>query len=168
MRTRFFCLLLLSVPLLCLGHARGGKGDEPKHADDKDHVVLTPDKIKWGPAPPALPSGAEVAVLAGDPTKKGPYTIRAKLPDGYKVPPHWHPHDENVTVIKGSLHIGRGEKFDRDATEELPPGSYMRMPKGMRHFAWVKGETILQMHGEGPFEIHYVNAADDPRKKEEK
>src|SRR5262249_48238763 len=167
MRRRFFSLLLLSVPLLWLGLARGGKED-PKHADDKDHVVVTPDKIKWGPAPPALPPGAEVAALVGDPAKKGPYTIRAKFPDGYKVPPHWHPHAENVTVIKVDMHIGRGDKFDREATEGRPAGSYMRMPKGMHHFAWFKGETIIQFHGEGPFQINYVNAADDPRKKDEK
>ena len=166
MRTRFIGLLLLSLsPLLCLGPARGGADDEPKHADDKDHVVVTPDKIKWGPAPPALPSGAEATVLAGDPSKKGAYTMRAKFPDGYKVPPHFHPTDENVTVIKGTFNIGRGEKFDKDATKEMPAGSYMKMPKGMRHFAWAKGETIVQVHGEGPFEITYVNDADDPRKK---
>jgi quercetin dioxygenase-like cupin family protein len=155
------------VPLLWLGDAWGGK-DDPKHADDKDHVVVTPDKIKWGPAPPALPPGAELAVLVGDPTKQGPYTVRAKLPDGYQVPPHWHPHDENVTVLKGEMHIGRGDKFDRAATQELPAGSYMRMPKGTHHFAWSKGETIIQLHGEGPFQINYVNATDDPRKKDAK
>jgi len=169
MRTRFLGLLLLSLPLLfCLGPSRGGADDEPKHADDKDHVVVTPDKIKWGPAPPSLPSGAEAAVLVGDPAKKGAYTIRVKLPDGYKVPPHWHPTDENVTVIQGTFNIGRGEKFDAGDTQALPAGSYARMPKTMRHFAWAKGETILQVHGDGPFEITYVNAADDPRKKEGK
>jgi hypothetical protein len=166
MRTRFSVLLLLGLsPLLCLGPARSGADDEPKHADEKDHVVVTPDKIKWGPAPPTIPSGAEAAILTGDPTKKGPYTIRLKVPDGYKVAPHWHPHDENVTVIKGTFNIGRGEKFEASATQELPAESYMRMPKGMHHFAWFKGETIIQIHGEGPFQINYVNPADDPRKK---
>ena len=165
MRTRFGVLLLLGLsPLLCLGPARSGADDEPKHADEKDHVVVTPDKIKWGPAPPALRKGAEAAVLVGDPTKKGAYTLRVKMPDGYIVPPHWHPTDENVTVIKGTFNIGRGEKFDPAATQTLPAGSYMRMPKGMRHFAWAKGEVIVQVHGEGPFEINYVNADDDPRK----
>jgi quercetin dioxygenase-like cupin family protein len=165
MRTCLVRLLALGIlSVVCLGSARG-IGDEPKHADDKDHVVITPDKIKWGPPPPSLPPGAEVAVLAGDPTKKGMFVIRAKFPDGYKVPPHWHPTDENVTVIKGLFHIGRGEKFDADNTQELPAGSYMRMPRTMRHFAWAKGETIIQVHGEGPFQINYVNPADDPRKK---
>jgi quercetin dioxygenase-like cupin family protein len=92
------------------------------------------------------------------------FTIRVKLPDGYKVPPHWHPSDENVTVLQGMLLVGRGEKFDPASAEELPAGAYMRMPRTMRHFALARGETILQVHGIGPFEIHYVNPADDPRK----
>jgi ChrR Cupin-like domain len=139
--------------------------DKAGHADDKDHVVVRPGAIKWGPAPPSLPPGSQFGVLVGDPSKPGvPYVFRAKLPDGYKVPPHWHPSDENVTVLKGKLLVGKGEKFDPSATEELPAGSYMRMPKTMRHFAVTKGETILQLHGIGPFEINYVDPADDPRK----
>jgi hypothetical protein len=141
--------------------AEGEKG----HALDKDHVLLRPDDIKWGPAPPSLPAGAKTAVLTGDPRKAGPYVIRVKLPDGYKVPPHWHPADENVTVLGGTFMVGKGEKFDADTCEALPPGSFVRMPKTMRHFAWAKGETIIQIHAMGPFEINYVNAADDPRKK---
>jgi hypothetical protein len=164
MHTRLFGLLIVGlIPLLYLCSARGAKEDEPAHADDKDHVMVTPDKIKWNPAPPSLPKGAQVAVLAGDPRKEGAYTMRVKLPDGFKVPPHWHPVDENVTVIEGTFNMGRGEKFDRAATQELPVGSYVKMPKKMRHFAWAKGETIIQVHGMGPFEINYVNAADDPR-----
>ena len=127
--------------------------------------MLKPGDVKWGPAPPALPPGAQMAVLVGNPAQSGgAYTIRAKLPDGYKVPPHWHPVDENVTVLMGTLLVGRGEKFDLAKTEALPAGSYMRMPKTMRHFAAAKGETIIQVHGIGPFEITYVNPADDPRK----
>jgi hypothetical protein len=135
------------------------------HGSDKDHVAVRPDDLKWGPAPPGLPAGAQVAVLTGDPGKSVPYVLRAKLPDGYRVPPHWHPTDENVTVLKGTLMIGKGEKFNAKASEALPAGSFMRMPQGMRHFAWAKGETIIQVHGIGPFDITYVNAADDPRKK---
>ena len=166
MQVRFIGLLLASLSLLiCLGPSRINADDQPKHGEEKDHVMVTPDKLKWGPAPPSLPKGAEVAVLAGDPTKKEPFTIRVKLPDGFKVPPHWHPTDENVTVIKGTFNMGRGEKFDAHATQELPVSSYVRMPKGMRHFAWAKGETIVQVHGEGPFQINYVNPADDPRQK---
>jgi quercetin dioxygenase-like cupin family protein len=140
-------------------------GDEKGHGSDKDHVLVRPDDIKWGPSPSALPAGAKAAVLSGDPSKTGLYVLRAKMPDGYKVPPHWHPTDENVTVLKGTLMVGKGGKFNADASEALPAGSFMRMPKEMRHFAWAKGETIIQVHGIGPFEINYVNAADDPRKK---
>jgi quercetin dioxygenase-like cupin family protein len=140
-------------------------GGEKGHGLDKDHVMVRPDDINWGPAPPSLPAGAKAAVLAGDPSKAGPYVIRVQLPDGYKVPPHWHPTDENVTVLKGTLMVGKGEKFNASASQALPTGSFMSMPKEMRHFAWAKGETIIQVHGIGPFEINYVNAADDPRKK---
>src|SRR5689334_15934045 len=84
--------------------------DEKSHAADKGHVMVRPADIKWGPAPPGLPAGAQIAVLSGDPGKAGPYVLRAKLPDGYKIPPHWHPTDENVTVLKGTFVAGKGEK----------------------------------------------------------
>jgi hypothetical protein len=149
--------------LLAACGIRAGAG---KDGHDDGHVVVKLGSEKWGPAPPALPSGAQVAVVVGNPGKSGPYTMRVKVPDGYKVPPHWHPVDENVTVLKGTILIGTGEKFDLAKTQELPAGSYMRMPKKMRHFAAAKGDTIIQVHGIGPFEITYVNPADDPRKKE--
>jgi quercetin dioxygenase-like cupin family protein len=158
----------LTFVLLFMGAASPGQ-DKAGHARDTDHVAVRPDAIKWGPSPPSLPPGSQLAVLIGDPGKPGAaFVIRAKMPDGYTVPPHWHPSDENVTVLKGALLVGKGEKLDRSATEELPAGSFMRMPKTMRHFAIAKGETVIQVHGTGPFEINYVNAADDPRKKEEK
>ena len=158
---RIFAAGLIVAVSLGLVHSYEG---EKKHADD--HVVVKPGDIKWGPAPPGLPPGAQVAVLAGDPGKTGAmFTIRAKLPDGYTVPPHWHPSDENVTVLKGTLIVGKGEKLDPSHADELTAGSYMRMPKEMRHFAKAKGETIIQVHGVGPFDIVYVKDDDDPRKK---
>lgn len=130
------------------------------------HIATTADELKWGPAPPALPPGAEMAVVSGDPSKAGvAFTIRTKFPDGYKVAPHWHPTDENVTVLQGTINLGMGDKFDESAVKQLPAGSYSLMPKNMRHFAFASGETILQIHGIGPFEITYVNPADDPRRK---
>jgi hypothetical protein len=154
------------VAAAALAIAMGARGDDDKgHRLVKDHVMVRPDDIKWGPAPPGLPAGAKVAVISGDPSKAEPYVLRAKLPDGYKVPPHWHPTDENVTVIEGMFMAGKGDMFNADASEALPAGSFVKMPKGMRHFAWTKGETIIQVHGIGPFEFTYVNAADDPRNK---
>ena len=130
------------------------------------HIATTADELKWGPAPPALPPGAELAVVSGDPSKAGgAFTIRAKFPDGYKVPPHWHPTDENVTVIQGTINIGMGDKFDESAAKQLPVGSFALMPRKMSHFAFASGETIVQIHGTGPFELNYVNPADDPRRK---
>ena len=130
------------------------------------HVMLNFDETKWGPAPPVLPPGAQMAVLAGDPTKAGTlFTIRAKFPNGYKIPPHWHPTDENVTVIKGTFVMGLGEKFNEAAAHEIRAGGFAMMPKEVRHYAWAKGETIVQVHAIGPFEFNYVNAADDPRNK---
>ncbi|MDQ3565022.1 MAG: cupin domain-containing protein [Pseudomonadota bacterium] len=129
------------------------------------HVVVVPDQVKWGPAPPSLPPGAQLAVLEGDPSKAGaPFTIRGKFPDGYRVPPHWHPTDERIVVLQGVFGMGVGEKFDQATGHELPVGSYALMPKGVRHFVWAKGETVIQVSGMGPFEINYVNPADDPRK----
>jgi hypothetical protein len=129
------------------------------------HVIVTPDQIKWGPGPPSLPPGAQLAVLEGDPSRAGvPFTIRGKFPDGYRVPPHWHPTDERVVVLQGSLGMGVGDKFDQAAGHVLPVGSYASMPKRLRHYAWAVGETEIQVSGIGPFEVNYVNAADDPRK----
>ena len=143
--------------------------DKAGHGGDMKDVVVRPDAIKWGPAPPGLPPGSQLVVLVGDPSKADvPYVLRAKLPDGYKVPPHWHSSDENVTVLQGTLLIGKGEKLDPSKMEELPAGSFGHMPKAMRHFAMAKGETIIQVHGTGPFDINYVNPADDPRKQTDK
>lgn len=133
------------------------------------HMLALPDDLKWVDAPPGLPAGAKIAVLDGDPgAAGGTFTIRAKFPDGYTVPPHWHATDENVTVLEGSLGLGMGETFDKSKVRYLPAGGYARMPKGQRHFAVAKGATVIQVHGAGPFDITYVNEKDDPRKKAEK
>jgi quercetin dioxygenase-like cupin family protein len=103
-------------------------------------------------------------VLDGDPFKDGSsYTLRLKMPKGYKIPPHWHPTDENVTVIRGTLGAGMGDKFDPTKGELMKPGGFVRMPQGVHHFAWAQTPTIVQVHGVGPFAFSYVNPADDPR-----
>lgn len=127
--------------------------------------LFRPDDIKWEAGPPSLPAGAQMAVLEGDPKKEGPFTMRLKLPDGFRVMPHTHPKTERVTVMAGTFNLGMGEKFDEKATQALPAGSHGHWPAGMKHFAWAKGETIIQLHGIGPWQIVYVNPADDPRNK---
>jgi hypothetical protein len=158
MRSR---LLKLFTPACCLFVAAAAYTQQ----HDVSHQMFTPDTVKWGPAPPSLPPGAQFAVLEGDPAKPGAFTMRAKLPDGYKIQPHWHPVDEHVTVVQGTFHVGLGEKFDPSAGKPMPAGSFALMKQGVRHFAWAKGETIVQLHGTGPWGINYVNPQDDPRKK---
>lgn len=134
--------------------------------DEKDEMpsLHRPDALKWKDGPSSLPPGAKIAVLEGDPAKAGPFVFRVKVPDGYRIPPHTHPKPERVTVIAGIFNLGMGEKFDATKTEAMPSGSYGTWPAGMKHFVWVKGETIVQFHGEGPWTITYVNPDDDPRK----
>jgi hypothetical protein len=134
-------------------------------AETKAHVMVTPSSVMWGPGPASVPAGAQAALLEGDPAKPGPFTLRLKMPDGYKIAPHFHPADEHVTVIQGTFVLGMGEKFEQSAGRDLTVGSFAVMPTGTRHFAWTKGETIIQLHGVGPWGLIYVNPADDPRKK---
>jgi quercetin dioxygenase-like cupin family protein len=135
-----------------------------RSATADEHIVAQPGTLKWGAAPPALPKGAQIAILFGDPAKEGQFIYRLKVPAGYKVPAHTHPNDENVTVLSGTFHIGTGEKLDETKGEGLKAGGYMHMPKGIRHFAWFSEDTIIQLNGVGPAGIAYVDPADDPRK----
>jgi hypothetical protein len=128
--------------------------------------VFSPDQIKFGPAPPMLPSGAQLAVLEGDPTGSlGDFTIRLKMPDGYRIAPHWHPKRENVTVISGSFKVGMGDSFDASKMDAFPAGSFAYMEPSMHHYGMAVGETVVQVHGVAPFQINYVNPGDDPSLK---
>jgi len=128
-----------------------------------DHMAVQPNALKWGPPPPGLPAGAQVAVVSGNPGSDGPYVVRARLPAGYKIPPHTHPTDENVTVLSGAFHVGMGDKFDTKKGETLRAGGFFNAQKGMQHYGWTTSPTVIQVHGMGPFTINYVNPADDPR-----
>jgi quercetin dioxygenase-like cupin family protein len=128
-----------------------------------EHKILAREEMQWGEAPPGLPAGGKMAVLDGDPNKKGSFTVRLKAPDGYRVAPHTHPTAERLTIISGTLHLGTGEKVDEAAAHEMAPGSFAVLPAGMKHFAWSTGESVVQIQSEGPFQIKYVNPSDDPR-----
>lgn len=121
-------------------------------------------ELKWQDGPPSLPPGAKIAILEGDPTKPGPFTFRVKLPSGYRIPPHFHPVIEHVTVVSGAFSIGQGERWDDSKLVRLSAGDFMHMPPGTRHFATATGETEIQLHSTGPWGITYVNPADDPRR----
>lgn len=128
------------------------------------HVMVTPDELKWADVP-SLPKGAKIAMIEGPLSDAVPFTVRIKLPANYQVPPHWHPAIEHVTVMSGTFNIGMGEKLDKSKTMALKAGSIVIMQSKTAHFAWTKGETIVQVHGVGPWAVNYVNPADDPRKK---
>jgi len=112
-----------------------------------------------------VPTGAQLAVLAGDPGKDEAFVIRLKLPANYRVPPHNHPTTEYVTVIAGDFYVGMGEKLDQQKTQALSPGGFLEMPAKMTHYAFTKGDSIIQIQAQGPFAITYVNPADDPSKR---
>ena len=150
-------MLRLALGLLALSFTASiGLADDMK--------IATPDSLKWGPAPPALPKGAQLAVLAGDPTGQGPYVVRVKLPAGYQVPAHNHPTAENVTILSGTFNIGMGDKLDKKHGQALKTGGFFTVPPNMNHYAWTSSAAIIQIHGNGPFQINYVNPADDPSK----
>ncbi len=118
--------------------------------------------LKWGPAPPVFPAGAQMAVLAGDPSKSGTFVIRLKMPAAYKIPAHHHPTDEYVTVISGDFSLGMGDKLDEAKSAHLRPGGFAEAPAQMNHFAWTKSGAVVQVSADGPFAITYVNSSDDP------
>jgi ketosteroid isomerase-like protein len=129
------------------------------------HVMVEAAALKWGPGPPSLPPGAKIAVIAGDPSKPGPFVIRAQVPAGYKVAPHWHPGDENLTIFSGTVALGMGETWDDSKLMPVGTSGYAALPAEMRHYFLAKTASTFQVHGMGPFVVNYVNSADDPSKK---
>jgi quercetin dioxygenase-like cupin family protein len=126
---------------------------------------FTPDTIPWGPAPPVVRPGAQFAVLEGDPTAStGDFTIRLKMPDGFRISPHFHPQRENVTVISGTFKVGMGDEFEVNKMAAFTAGSFAFLDPDMHHFAMACGETIVQVHGQSPLQFNYVNPDDDPSK----
>ncbi|HEY3661430.1 MAG TPA: cupin domain-containing protein [Candidatus Udaeobacter sp.] len=128
-----------------------------------DMRLYPAETIAWKAGPASLPAGAKMAVLEGDPTKEGSFVVRFQFPDGYYVAPHTHPKTERVTVISGTLYLATGQALDRNGAKKLPVGSFGYWPAGMKHAGWSEGETVIQLHGVGPWQINYVNPADDPR-----
>ena len=149
--------LVSSIVVLMVAASSAATGQGPM-------TLFPPADVQWKDGPPSLPKGVRMAILEGDPTQPGPFTIRFRFPDGFRVGPHWHTQTEHATVISGVLHLGMGDRFDRSTTRALPAGTFGFWPAGTRHFAWMEGETILQLHGQGPWTVTYVDPADDPRK----
>jgi quercetin dioxygenase-like cupin family protein len=129
------------------------------------HVLVPAEQVKWGPAPPALPAGAEISVLEGNPAERGSITLRLRFPANYAIPAHWHSMPERVTVLSGTLQVGMGRTLDRAKSQPLHPGGFVSLPAKSPHFVWTTTPTVVQVSLEGPFDIFYVNRADDPQAK---
>lgn len=149
---------------LCIVVVAAGVGTQASWAESPAHMMVTPGELNWTDVA-SLPAGAKLAVIEGPLMEAVPFTFRLKLPAGYKIPAHWHPAIEHVTVISGTFNMGVGDKLDTSKTKPLTAGSVAIMQPKTNHFAWTKEETIVQVHGMGPWAINYVNPADDPRKK---
>jgi ketosteroid isomerase-like protein len=139
--------------------------DAPPQAPPGTHAMIPANTLKWGDAPPGFPAGAQIAVVSGDPSQAQPYVLRAQFPANYRLAPHSHPTTENATLLSGTVALGMGEKWDDSAMQDVGPGGFATLPAGMRHFLPSKTASTIQLHGIGPFDINYVNAADDPRTK---
>ena len=168
-------LVVAVVVLCCIAVAQDNAKPASKQAAAKPATksapathenAFTPDQIPYGPAPAFVPAGASLAVLEGNPmAATGDYTIRLKMPDGYKVAPHWHPKRENVTVISGTLKVGMGDKFDESKMMSFPATSFAYLDPSMHHYVMASGETVVQIHGVAPVKFNYVDPKDDPSKK---
>lgn len=128
----------------------------PSPAAPSASTAGQPD-IQWGPAPSVLPPGAQIAVIEGNPGSTGTFTLRLKFPNGYKIPPHTHPTIENITVLEGTFLAGMGTQFDESKLEAYARGGFFSLPAEHAHFAMARGETVVQVHGLGPFVVTYVN-----------
>jgi hypothetical protein len=146
---------LLLIPVLALAAMTASAQEAASFLNVQD--------IKWEAGPPSLPKGGKMAVLYGDPTKEGAFSIRAKLPAGYMVPPHFHTRDENLTILSGALYLGMSDAVDKPSAHALKAGGFHHLPGKVHHYAFTKTATVLQISGEGPFDITYLNPADDPR-----
>lgn len=177
-------MLLLAGGLLCAGLAQAqepGSPTDPAQSPPaappappvpaspgaavlKSHIVLAPEQVGWGDCPPVLPSGAQCAIAEGNPaTANALFALRVRMPDGYRIPPHFHGADEHVVVLSGVFNMGMGDTFDPSAGHALPAGGFMAMPAGQHHYAWATGSTDIHLYAIGPWSLTYVNPQDDPR-----
>ena len=161
---RNFCLLVVLVAAVLWMTQAGVRGSSTVSAAEKN--AFTPDSIPWGPAPPFVQPGAQLAVLEGNPmASSGDYTIRLKMPAGYKIAPHWHPQRENVTVISGTFKVGMGDQFEESNMMSFFAGSFAYLDPSMHHYAMAVDEVVVQIHGQAPVQFNYINPNDDPSRK---
>ena len=166
MNRRSIVLLTAAAALLSLSSVAQTKPGSATSSLPAAHIALRPDALRWTPMSSDLMEGTpafalaeppQVSLLDGDPSQAGAqFTLRIRLAPGTRVPPHWHPTEEHITVLQGRFSLGMGDQYDEASLQELPTGSYASMPKGMTHFALATGDTIVQVHGVGPFKSVWV------------
>ena len=166
MNPRSIVLLALAAVPLSLSSVAQTKPGSATSSLPVAHIAVRPDALRWTPMSSDLMEGTpafaltqppQVSLLEGDPSQAGaPFTLRIKLAAGTRVPPHWHPTEERITVLQGRFSLGMGDEYNEASLQELPTGSYASMPKGMTHFALATGDTIVQVHGVGPFKSVWV------------
>lgn len=158
-------IIALPVLILMLIFYSPQLNAQDNHGEQDNVLLYENGEVEWKDGPASFEAGSQFAVLEGDPGKEGYFNLRLKLPDGFRIAPHWHPNIERVTVISGNFLLGHGESADRNATQNLGPGSYVSLPPEMIHYAIADGETVVQLTTIGPWQIHYVRDEDDPRKR---
>jgi quercetin dioxygenase-like cupin family protein len=156
MKTHIFAIFVVAAALYL--------GIPTTWAQHSAHVMITPSELKWSDVP-SLPPGATIAVIEGPMNEPVPFTVRIRFPANYKLPAHWHPAVERITVLSGTFNMGVGDELDPQKTTPLVPGSVAIMQPKTHHFALTKEETVVQLNGVGPWGITYINPKDDPRKK---
>jgi quercetin dioxygenase-like cupin family protein len=163
-RNPLLIALILTIPALLLVADESEKEGIGNDANATEPKIVAAADTPWGEGPASLPAGAQMVILDGHPGKNGPFTIRLKMPPGYKIPPHTHTVAERITVISGAVYLGIGKKFDDTAGRQLNAGDFAVLPPGVPHFAWSTTEAVLQIHSEGPFHRRFVDSAhESPR-----
>lgn len=128
-------------------------------------LQVQPDAIAWRPGNPSMPPGTQIAVLEGDPKAAGMFTIRLKVPAGSRLAPHWHPRDERVTVIAGVAAVGFGDGVDEAAVTRFGPGAFYLNPARSHHYVLFPEESILQVTGVGPWQVHFIEPRGAPARR---
>ncbi len=145
---------------------RPGMAAKPVAGPPATYKKMLASHVQWETAPNSLPDGAKMAILDGDPTKAGPFTIRLLLPPNYQVMSHTHPATEYLTVIEGEFFVGEGTTMDEKKMTGYPAGSFIVFPAKQAHIATTKNKTtVVQIQGTGPWDVNYADVANDPRKK---
>jgi anti-sigma factor ChrR (cupin superfamily) len=159
-KSRVICICSLAAAFAVAGAAQMYSQDKQDKKDAGEaHKIVHFGDLKWTP----IIKGCDVAPVAGDMNAEGtPFVLRLRCADGSKIPAHWHPTDENVTVLKGTFLVGMGDSFDEAKLQTMNVGNFATMPKEMRHYGMAKGETIVQVHGAGPFKVNWVNPSEVP------